>query len=140
VSSETFRGTVTGRPVDAVADRLVETPVPAPDPALLRRRAEVYQRVRDSAEFQELKRRHRRFAFPMTAVFLTWYLLYVLASTAPGGLLAHQVLGPLNAAMVLALAQFASTFLIAWLYARHASRTRDRAALNLRWDTQEQIR
>jgi uncharacterized membrane protein (DUF485 family) len=41
-------------------------------------RSEEWARVHDSPEFQRLRRRLRRFAFPMTALFLTWYLLYVL--------------------------------------------------------------
>ena len=39
-----------------------------------------YERVQSSAEFQALKRRFRRFVFPMTAFFLAWYFLYVLLS------------------------------------------------------------
>jgi uncharacterized membrane protein (DUF485 family) len=50
------------------------------------------------------------------------------------------VAGEIYVAMVAGLAQFASTFLLTWAYARHARLRRDRAALDLRWDTQERIR
>jgi uncharacterized membrane protein (DUF485 family) len=103
-------------------------------------RTSVYLDVQHSAAFQEVRGRYRRFAFPAVAGFLTWYLLYVvLAMTAPG-LMARPVAGEINVAMVAGLAQFASTFLLTWAYARHARLRRDRAALDLRWDTQERIR
>jgi uncharacterized membrane protein (DUF485 family) len=103
-------------------------------------RTSVYLDVQHSAAFQEVRGRYRGFAFPAVAGFLTWYLLYVvLAMTAPG-LMARPVAGEINVAMVAGLAQFASTFLLTWAYARHARLRRDRAALDLRWDTQERIR
>jgi uncharacterized membrane protein (DUF485 family) len=42
--------------------------------------------------------------------------------------------------MLAGLGQFLTTFLFAWFYARHARLHRDRAALELRWDTQELTR
>ena len=43
-----------------------------------------YERVQRSPEFQALRRRFRAFVFPMTGLFLAWYLLYVLlAAYAP---------------------------------------------------------
>ena len=42
---------------------------------------EEYRAAQESPEFIELKRRFRRFAFPMTVAFFSWYLLYVLLST-----------------------------------------------------------
>ena len=38
----------------------------------------VYDRLHETAEFDELRRRYRGFAFPATVAFLTWYLLYVV--------------------------------------------------------------
>lgn len=96
-------------------------------------RAAAYLEVQDSAAFREVRSRYRRFAFPMTAAFLVWYLLYLVAATAAPGLMAHRVTGELNVAMVAGLAQFASTFLLTWAYARHARVRRDRIALDLRW-------
>jgi uncharacterized membrane protein (DUF485 family) len=78
--------------------------------------------------------------FPAAAAFLAWYLLYVVLATTAPGLMARPVAGELNVAMVAGLAQFASTFLLTWAYARHARLRRDRAALDLRWDTQERMR
>ncbi|WP_344429286.1 DUF485 domain-containing protein, partial [Amycolatopsis minnesotensis] len=45
-----------------------EADTPAPD----------WESVQKSAEFVELRRRLRVFVFPMTVVFVVWYLAYVL--------------------------------------------------------------
>ncbi|MFI8519142.1 DUF485 domain-containing protein [Streptomyces sp. NPDC085481] len=102
--------------------------------------ADVYLEVQRSPAFQEVRSRYRRFAFPATLAFLAWYLAYVVAATAVPGLMAHPVAGAVNVAMVAGLGQFATTFLLTWAYARHARLRRDRAALELRWDTQELTR
>ncbi|MDJ0381267.1 DUF485 domain-containing protein [Streptomyces sp. G-G2] len=74
-----------------------------------------------SAEFAALRRSHRSFAFPLTIGFVAWYLLFVFLSNYAGGFMGTKLFGNVNVALVLGLAQFASTFLIAWLYSRHAS-------------------
>lgn len=98
---------------------------------------DVYLAVQQSAAFQEVRRRYRRFVVPATALFLTWYLAYVIAATAAPDLMAHRVAGALNVAMLAGLGQFATTFFLTWAYARHARLRRDRAALDIRWETQE---
>ena len=40
----------------------------------------VYDRLHETAEFTELRRRYRGFVFPATVAFLAWYLLYVVMS------------------------------------------------------------
>ncbi|MEU7433533.1 DUF485 domain-containing protein [Streptomyces sioyaensis] len=115
-------------------------PVPTPVPVAAPRSAphdEIYLAVQRSTAFQEVRRRYRRFVLPGTAVFLVWYLAYVVAATAAPGLMAHRVVGALNVAMLAGLGQFATTFLLTWAYARHARLRRDRAALDIRWETQE---
>jgi uncharacterized membrane protein (DUF485 family) len=101
---------------------------------------EVYRRIQDSAEFQELRRGYRGLAFPVTAAFLGWYLLYILASTAAPQLMATRVYGHITVAVVAGLAQFASTFLICAVVARRSAATRDGKALELRWRAQEDLR
>ncbi|WP_369149496.1 DUF485 domain-containing protein [Streptomyces sp. R44] len=102
--------------------------------------AEIYLEVQRSPAFQEVRGRYRRFVFPATLAFLLWYLAYVVAATAAPELMARPVAGVVNVAMVAGLGQFLSTFLLTWAYARHARLRRDRAALELRWDTQEMTR
>ncbi|WEO98241.1 DUF485 domain-containing protein [Streptomyces sp. FXJ1.172] len=97
-----------------------ETPPPAPPGAPLPS-TEEFAQVQQSAEFGELRRAHRSFAFPLTIAFAAWYLLYVLLSNYAGGFMGTKVAGNVNVALVLGLAQFLTTFLIAWWYARHAA-------------------
>ena len=78
-------------------------------------------RSSESAEFGELRRAHRSFAFPLTIAFISWYLLYVLLSNYAGGFMGTKVVGNINVAFVFGLAQFLTTFLIAWFYSRHAA-------------------
>ncbi|MGV9344903.1 DUF485 domain-containing protein [Streptomyces spiralis] len=102
--------------------------------------AEVYLEVQRSAAFQEVRSRYRRFVVPAVAVFLVWYVAYVVAATTAPGFMARPVAGAVNVALLAGLGQFLTTFLFAWAYARHARLRRDRAALELRWDTQELTR
>ena len=102
--------------------------------------ADIYLEVQRSEAFQEVRRRYRRFVVPATLAFLVWYLAYVVAATAAPGLMARPVAGAVNVAMLAGLGQFLTTFLLTWAYARHARLRRDRAALELRWDTQEMTR
>lgn len=104
-------------------------------------RAAVYLAVQQSAEFQWVRRSHRRFVFPATAGFLVWYLLYIVTATAFPALMATPVgEGPLNIGILAGLAQFLSTALLTWAYVHNASRGRDRAAFELRWETQLRTR
>ncbi|MCM2391555.1 DUF485 domain-containing protein [Streptomyces albipurpureus] len=82
---------------------------------------EEFIEVQESAEFGELRHSYRSFAFPLTVAFIAWYLLYVLLSNYAGDFMGTKVYGNINVALVFGLAQFATTFLIAWLYARHAA-------------------
>ncbi|MET7482016.1 DUF485 domain-containing protein [Streptomyces sp. NPDC005538] len=104
------------------------------------RAADVYLEVQRSAAFQEVRSRYLRFVVPAVAVFFTWYVAYVVAATTAPGLMARPVAGAVNVAMLAGLGQFLTTFLFTWAYARHARLRRDRAALELRWDTQELTR
>ncbi|MFI6703187.1 DUF485 domain-containing protein [Streptomyces sp. NPDC050509] len=81
--------------------------------------------VQESEEFGELRRTYRSFAFPLTVAFIAWYLLYVLLSNYAGDFMGTKLFGNINVALVLGLAQFATTFLIAWIYSRHAARQLD---------------
>jgi uncharacterized membrane protein (DUF485 family) len=91
-----------------------------------------YAAIQASDDFQQLRRALRRFAFPATAAFLAWYILYILMSIYARGFMSHQLLGNINVAYVFGLLQFISTFVIAWLYARYAERELDPIAEQLR--------
>ncbi len=98
------------------------------------RRAERYLQMQGSAEFAELRRRFRRFVFPMTAAFLAWYVAYVLLATYAHDFMNIAVIGNLSIGFVLGLGQFVSTFAITAAYVRWANRRLDPAAERLRRD------
>ncbi|MFJ2903654.1 DUF485 domain-containing protein [Streptomyces sp. NPDC091279] len=120
------------------------TPEVVPPPTTAQERAaataDIYLEVQRSAAFQEVRNRYRGFVVPACAAFFAWYVGYVVLATTAPGLMAVHVVGSVNVAMVAGLGQFLSTFVLAWAYARHARLRRDRAALELRWDTQELTR
>ena len=84
-----------------------------------------YQRVQRADEFQDLRRRFRRFVFPMTAFFLIWYLLYVLLAAYAHDFMSTRVTGNITVGLLLGLGQFVSTFAITMIYARWANRELD---------------
>ncbi|MGQ0842398.1 DUF485 domain-containing protein [Actinokineospora sp.] len=88
--------------------------------------------IQSSAEFVELRRRLRRFVFPMTVLFLVWYLAYVLLADYAHGFMSTKVIGNINVALILGLLQFVSTFAITMLYVRYANRKLDPLASKLR--------
>jgi uncharacterized membrane protein (DUF485 family) len=90
-----------------------------------------YLEVADSPEFAALRRTFRRFVFPMSALFLGWYLLYVLLSIYATDFMSTKVVGNIHLGLVIGLLQFVSTFVITTVYARWADRRFDPAAAEL---------
>jgi len=91
-----------------------------------------YAEVQQSTEYQELRRRFRRFVFPMTALFLAWYFLYVLLSSFAVDFMSTKVFGEINVGLIFGLLQFVSTFLIAFFYSRYSTRSLDPMSTKLR--------
>ncbi len=91
----------------------------------------VYDELHAAPEFRDLRKRYRAFAFPFTAAFLAWYLLYVLMSNWATDFMSQKVAGNINVALVFGLLQFVSTFGIAFLYSRHAAKSLDPLARQL---------
>ena len=92
----------------------------------------VYEQAQASPEFRALRRRLRLFVFPMSALFLSWYLAYVLLASYARPFMAIKLLGNINVGLVLGLLQFVSTFVITTLYVRFARRDIDPAAAEIR--------
>jgi uncharacterized membrane protein (DUF485 family) len=87
---------------------------------------ERYLAVQRSPEFAALRKAVRGFVFPMTVAFFVWYALYVILSAYARDFMNTRIGGShINVALIFGLLQFVSTFLIAWLYARYASRNID---------------
>ena len=93
---------------------------------------EVYERIASESDFAELRRRYRRFAFPATVAFMVWYITYVVCNNWARDFMDIRVIGNINIAVVFGLLQFASTFVIAYLYERYSSKNLDPLADNLR--------
>jgi uncharacterized membrane protein (DUF485 family) len=79
-----------------------------------------------------LRRRFRRFAFPMTVAFLAWYLLYVLLSVYAPDFMSARLFGNITVGLVFGLLQFVSTFVITHVYVAHANRRTDPIADDMR--------
>jgi uncharacterized membrane protein (DUF485 family) len=94
--------------------------------------AEDFAAVQSSPQFQELRTRLRRFIFPMTALFLVWYLSFVLLGAYAHDFMATKVIGTINLGLLLGLGQFVSTFVITWLYVRFANKELDPRAASIR--------
>ncbi|MDT0308593.1 DUF485 domain-containing protein [Streptomyces sp. DSM 44917] len=88
--------------------------------------------MHEDPRFRELRARLLRFVIPAGAAFLAWYLLYVLMSAYARGVMATEVVGSANVALLFGLLQFVTTFGIAVLYSRHARRRVDPLADELR--------
>jgi uncharacterized membrane protein (DUF485 family) len=93
---------------------------------------EVYERMASESDFAELRSRYRRFAFPATVAFMVWYITYVVCNNWARDFMDTRVVGNINIAVVFGLLQFASTFVIAYLYARYSTKHLDPLADKLR--------
>jgi len=91
-----------------------------------------YIAVEESAPFRDLKRRQRRFIFPLAVAFLVWYFVYVLLSSFAPEFMAQQVFGAVTVGLLFGLGQFVTTFAITMGYVAYANRRLDPLAEELR--------
>ncbi|ASO17755.1 uncharacterized membrane protein (DUF485 family) [Actinoalloteichus hoggarensis] len=104
-----------------------ETPPPPPPPG-----PDDWRAIQETPDFVDLRRRLRRFVFPMTALFLAWYLLYVLVADFAHDFMSIKLIGNINLGLIFGLLQFVSTFAITMLYVRFANRRLDPLADRIR--------
>ena len=102
-------------------------------------RHEAYARIYENPEFKELRKRYSSFVVPMMIAFLVWYFLYVVCSNWATDFMSTKVAGNINIALVFGILQFVTTFLIAYLYARHARTKLDPIANKLRAQFDEEV-
>lgn len=81
--------------------------------------------LQNSEDFVALRRKFRRFVFPMTAAFLAWYFLYVFLAVWAQGFMGTRVFGNITWGLILGLLQFVTTFAITMIYVRWADREFD---------------
>ena len=91
-----------------------------------------YRDVQMSPDFSELRRRFRNFVFPMTALFLVWYFVYVLLAAYAHDFMATPVFGSVNVGIVLGRAQVVTTFAVTTWYVRYANRQLDPISAEIR--------
>ncbi|MFC3453238.1 DUF485 domain-containing protein [Amycolatopsis speibonae] len=95
-----------------------------------------WEKVQASPEFTELRRRLRVFVFPVSALFLLWYLLYVLLADYATAFMGTKLFGNITVGLVFGLLQFVSTFVITGLYVRYANRKLDPLADKIRHEVE----
>ena len=98
----------------------------------------VYDRLHETSEFTELRRRYRGFVIPATVAFLAWYLLYVVMSNWAPDFMNTQVVGNINVALIFGLLQFVTTFGLAWMYSNFSNAKLDPLARDLEEAYREQ--
>jgi uncharacterized membrane protein (DUF485 family) len=84
-----------------------------------------YMSIQASAEFRTLRSRFRRFVFPMTLLFVVWYLGYVVLAAYFHDFMSTPVFGEVNVGILLGVGQFVSTALITAAYLLFAKRRMD---------------
>lgn len=88
--------------------------------------------IQQSPEFVALRRRLARFVLPMSVLFLTWYLTYVLLAAYAHDFMSARAFGNVTVGLLLGLSQFLSTVMIMLGYLRFAKRTLDPAVAELK--------
>jgi len=91
-----------------------------------------YHAVQQSPEFQQLRRTHRSFVFPVLAACLVWYFAYVLLAVYAVDFMSTRVFGSINVAMLLGLAQVVTTFAVTMWYVQFANKHFDPQAERIR--------
>jgi uncharacterized membrane protein (DUF485 family) len=91
-----------------------------------------FEEVQSTKRFQELRKRHRSFVFPMAVAFLLWYFAYVLLADYAVGFMSTKVWGNINVGLILGLLQFVSTFAITGWYVSYSNRRLDPIAAEIR--------
>lgn len=105
----------------------------------IKQSSDVWIKVQESDEFAAHRKRFRSFAFPFAVGFLVWYFSFIMLTTFARDFVSTPVFGNINVAFILALAQFATTFGIAWLYDRFATKNLDAPAEKLKAQIESEL-
>jgi uncharacterized membrane protein (DUF485 family) len=112
-------------PVSRTEEHGSELPPPTPTEAR-------YLAVLNSPEFQDLRRRYRRWVLPVTAASLAWYFVYVILAAYATDFMSQLVVGNINVGLIMGLLQFVTTFAVTWAYVRYANRMLDPRSSRIR--------
>lgn len=91
-----------------------------------------FDRIQHGKEFVSLRKTFRRFVFPMSLLFFTWYMTFVLLAAYAHDFMSRRVFGEINVGILMGLGQFASTILITIAYVKFANRRIDPKVEELR--------
>jgi len=91
-----------------------------------------YLQVQESEPFRSLRREHRSFVFPLAALFLVWYFVYVLLAAFAPQFMAQRVWGDITVGLLFGLGQFVTTFAITMGYVAFANRKLDPQSASIR--------
>ncbi len=119
-------------PGDYVAFEPVDNDFPGTAPPAPQDGPPDFAAIREHPDFVLVRRRITRFVFPVSALFLTWYLTYVLLAAYAPGFMAHRVTGSVTVGLLLGLSQFVSTVAIMLWYARFTRKNVDPKIAELR--------
>lgn len=98
-----------------------------------------FTRIRESEDFQQLRRRHRSFVFPVVIGSLLWYLAYVLLAGYAHDFMSTPVFGSVNVGLLLGLAQVVTTFAVTMIYVSFANRKLDPIAAEIRESIENRV-
>lgn len=84
--------------------------------------AEEFIAAQRSPEFQELRSKQRGFTFPLTILFIVWFVVYVLIAMYWPSFMSIQLWGNINVGILMGFLQFVTTFLITWAYVKYANK------------------
>jgi uncharacterized membrane protein (DUF485 family) len=84
-----------------------------------------YVAINQNERFIVLRRRTGRVTLLVSALFLVWYFIFVVACVFARGLMGHRLAGHLNVALASGLLQFVSTFVLARRYSRYSREALD---------------
>ncbi|MDR2252791.1 MAG: DUF485 domain-containing protein [Bifidobacteriaceae bacterium] len=91
-----------------------------------------YSAIEQSPEFSRLRSTHRRFVIPVVSAGLAGYIAYALLASWGAGFMSTRVLGNVNWAIILGLAQILATFAVTVAYVWFANRKLDPKAAQIR--------
>lgn len=101
-------------------------------PVLENRGEPDFAAIHASAEFQHLRRRLRRFVFPMFFLFFSWLMTFVLLAAYAPEFMSRKVIGSVNVGLVLGLSEFLTTMVFTVAYGAFMKRNIDPQVAKIR--------
>ncbi|HSN42606.1 MAG TPA: DUF485 domain-containing protein [Propionibacteriaceae bacterium] len=88
--------------------------------------------AQESEQYTALRTSFTSFAFPMVAIFIGLYFVFVLMAVYAPSFMGRKVFGNINIGIIFGLLNFATTYFVTWAYVRHANKNLDPMSTSLR--------